>query len=77
MNRNTDYILLLFMALSFLFAGGAFINGIFMIISGGLKNPANLKIFVIAACFFLSGKIFLSVIERKRKISQGKKIQKD
>jgi hypothetical protein len=65
------------MILSFFFAGGAFINGIFMIISGGLKNPGSLKIFIIAACFFLSGKILLSVIERRRKMSQGKKNQKD
>jgi len=77
MNRKIDAFLLIFMAISFLFAGGAFINGIFMVMTGGFKNPMSIRIFIISACFFLSGKIFLAVIGRRRKNSGCKKIQKD
>ena len=66
MNRNLDSFLLIFMGISFLLAGGAFINGIFMIVSNGINNPMSIRIFIIAACFFLSGRIILSVIERRR-----------
>jgi len=66
MNRKIDAFLLIFMAISFLFAGGAFINGIFMVLTGGFKDPMSIRIFIISACFFLSGKIFLAVIERKK-----------
>ena len=77
MNKNIDAFLLIFMAISFLFAGGAFINGIFMVISSGFRNPMSIKIFIISACFFLSGKILMAVIERRRKNSGSKKIKKD
>lgn len=66
MNRNLDNFLLILMGVSFLLAGGTFINGIFMLVSNGINNPMSIRIFIIAACFFLSGRIILSVIERRR-----------
>lgn len=66
MNKNLDNFLLILMGVSFLIAGGTFINGIFMLIPGRIKGPMNLRIFIIAACFFISGKILLSVIERRK-----------
>ncbi len=52
------------MALSYLFSGGACIKGVFSVATGGLNDPATARIFMIAICFFIAGKILKGVIKR-------------
>ncbi len=54
------------MIVSYFFAGGALINGIFNFIRGTLAETGGPRIFVISACFFLAGRILKSVLYRNK-----------
>jgi len=66
MNPRTRNILFILMILSYLFSGGACINGVFNVISGGLDDPRTAKMFIICICFFISAKILKNVLERNK-----------